>query len=160
MNPRIKLSVELYTLNEHLALKALGEAKPETLDDRPLDKANSFAWIFGHITGSRFQVARMIGLDKEFPWGDVYNMGTEVKSSDSYPSVDKLKAAYEEISAALKERFEELTDADLDGEPAFKIPGIEESTAGMLSFMAFHEAYHVGQLAYIQRLHGGKGLVG
>jgi hypothetical protein len=160
MNPRIKLSVELYTLNEYLALKALKEAKPETLDDRPLDKANSFAWIFGHITGSRFQVAKMIGLDKEFKWGDLYDMGAGVKDAAAYPSLDDLTGAYKEISAALNSRFEELTDADLDGEPAFKIPGIEESAAGMISFMAFHESYHIGQLAYLQRLHGGEKLVG
>jgi uncharacterized damage-inducible protein DinB len=160
MNPRIKLSVELYHLNEYLTLKALKEADAGSLDTRPLDKANSFAWIFGHITGSRFQIGKQLGLKNEFKWTELYNMRADVKEPDAYPSIDELKEAFGEICAALKGRFEELTDADLDGEPPFKIPGIEESMAGTISFMAFHEAYHVGQLAYVQRLNGGEQLVG
>jgi hypothetical protein len=160
MNLRIKLSAELYTVNRALALKALNEATPATLEVRPMDKANSFAWVFGHITGSRFQIGKLIGLMSEFPWTELYNAARDVRETDVYPSIDKLKSAYEEIGDRLNERFEELTEVDLDGASVLKIQGVEKSVAGMISAFAFHEAYHVGQLAYIQRLHGGEKLVG
>jgi uncharacterized damage-inducible protein DinB len=160
MNTRIKLSAELYNLNEVLALKALNEATPATLEVRPMDKANSFAWVFGHIVNSRFHIAKAIGLDEKASFDELYSMGSDVRGADAYPSVDELKTAYADITGRLKARLEKLTDSDLDGAPAFKVPGIEESVAGLISFMAFHEAYHIGQLAYIQRLHGGPKLVG
>ena len=46
------------------------------------------------------------------------------------------------------------------GEPPYSIPGIEKTTAGTLAFLSLHESYHVGQLAYILRLHGREKLVG
>jgi uncharacterized damage-inducible protein DinB len=160
MNPRIKLSVELHHLNEYLVRKALQEADAKTLDERPMDRANSFAWILGHITASRFILGKQLGLKNEYKWAELYNAESDVRDTEAHPSIDQLKEAYDEICAALNSRFEKLSDADLDGEPPFKPPGIEESVAGMISVMAFHEAYHVGQFAYLQRLHGGEKLVG
>jgi uncharacterized damage-inducible protein DinB len=160
MNQRIKLSCELYNLNENLALKALTEAKPETLDVRPMDRANSIAWIFVHITGSRFLLGKHLGLKNEFKWAELYNAKDGLAEAGAYPSIDELKEAYGEITSALNSRFEELTDADLDAASPFNVPGVEESIAGAIAALAFHESYHVGQMAYALRLHGGDQLVG
>ena len=160
MNQRIKLSTELFGLNQHLALKALGQLKPEDFHTRPMDCANSFQWVFGHVVASRFHLAKALGLDVEAPGDKLYAMGADTHGPDAYPSVEELKKAYSEVTAKLQERFQNVTDSELDAAPPYKIPGIEESLAGLVSFLAFHEAYHVGQLAYIIRLHGCERLVG
>lgn len=160
MSPRLELVSQLYNVTEQLALKALKEAKPETLNIRPNDKANSLAWVFGHIVASRLGIAKTLGIDESRDWDKLYDFGAEVKEPEAYPSIDELKETFADINAKLKARFEEMTDDDLKGEPAFKIPGIEESPAGIVAFMSLHESYHVGQLGYIQRLHGGEKLVG
>jgi uncharacterized damage-inducible protein DinB len=160
MHPRIKLTAELYGLNKYLALKALDEAKPDDLFVRPSEKGNSFHWIFRHVTASRFTLAQAIGLKDEVAWGKLFDMGAEPKEPSAYPAVGEIKKAFLDISDRLQSRFESMTEGDLSGQPPFKIPGIEETIAGSISFMAFHEGYHVGQLAYVLRLHGGDKLVG
>jgi len=160
MNPRIKLVTELYEVSERLALKALNAVKTEDLYERPLDKANSFHWVFGHITASRYGLAKYIGMTESVPWEKLYEYGADVHDRSAYPTIDEIKTAFLEITKKLKARFETLTEKDLAGEPPFAIPGLEKSVAGILAFMSFHESYHVGQLAYLQRLHGGEKLVG
>ena len=160
MNPRIKLVTELYEVSERLALKALNEAKPDDLYERPLDKANSFHWVFGHITASRYGLAQSLGLNESVSWEKLYEFGAEVQDFGAYPSIDELKAAFLDITKKLKVRFETLTERDLAGEPPCTIPGLEKSIAGLLAYLFMHESYHVGQLAYLQRLHGGPKLVG
>lgn len=160
MNPRIKLIVDLYNVNQALALKSLGQAKPENLHLRPQGTGNSVYWIFAHITVSRYSLAKALGMNESVMWGGMFELGSEPQDPAGYPSIDEIKAAFLEISDKLKRRFETVTEADLAKEPSFTIPGIEKSTAGILAFMSLHESYHVGQLAYLQRLQGGEKLVG
>ena len=109
MIPRIKLVTELYGVSERLALKALGGMRPEDYYIRPDDKANSFHWVFGHITSSRFGLAKNLGLQESFAWGKLYEMGADVYDVSAYPSIDELHAAFLDISKKLKARFETLT---------------------------------------------------
>jgi len=160
MNPRIKLIVDLYNVNQGLALKSLGQTKLGNLHLRTLDKGNSVYWVFAHITVSRYTLAKALGLDESVVWGGMFDFGSEPKDPVGYPSIDEIKAAFLDISDKLKKRFETVTEADLAKEPPFTIPGIEKSAAGTLAFMSLHESYHVGQLAYLQRLQGGEKLVG
>jgi uncharacterized damage-inducible protein DinB len=160
MNPRIKYVVNLYNVNQALTMKALGDAKDTDLNDRPHDKANSFAWTFGHITASRFGLAQAFGLNVEFDPNKLYERGAEITDQSAYPTVDEIKTAFDDISEKLQTLFEGLNDADLDGEPPFTVPGVEETAGGVLAFLSLHESYHVGQLAYINRLHDATQLVG
>ena len=160
MIPRIKLIAELYDVSGRLALKALNEMKPDDLAARPLDKANSFQWVFGHITASRYGLAQTLGLEEKVSWEKLYEFGAELQDQTAYPSIDEIKAALDHITKKLKQRFESITEQELAGEPPFTIPGTEKSIAGNLAFLSLHESYHVGQLAYLLRLHGREKLVG
>jgi len=160
MIARIKLVTELYTLSEWMALRAFGGMKPEDMSVRPNDKANSFHWVFGHITASRYSLAKTLGLNENVTWGKLFDRGEEVHDASAYPSIDEIHAAFSDISLKLKGRLETLTEADLEVEPPYVITGIEKSTAGIMAFLSLHESYHVGQLAYILKLHGRTSLVG
>ena len=64
------------------------------------------------------------------------------------------------IRAGMKARFASLTEADLaapaNGKP---LPGVT-TVAEQLAFLAFHESYHVGQLAYIRKSLGHSAVAG
>ncbi len=105
MNPRIKLVTELYEISERLALKALGAAKPEDLYARPLDKANSFHWVFGHITASRYGLAKCLGMNENVAWEKLYEYGAELHDRSAYPTIDELKTAFADITKKLKARI-------------------------------------------------------
>ncbi|MEW5795961.1 MAG: DinB family protein [Candidatus Zixiibacteriota bacterium] len=160
MHPRIKLVSELYLITEKLVLKALKQMKPEVIDSRPIEKANSFRWVFGHITAHRYMLAKAIGLNENVEWEKLYSFGAPLQESSAYPSIDEITKAFSHISEKIRQRFPALTEDDLAGEAAFEIPGLEKTTAGTIAFLSLHESYHVGQLAYIMRLHDCDKLVG
>jgi uncharacterized damage-inducible protein DinB len=58
-------------------------------------------------------------------------------------------------------RLATITDEELSGAPSFtvKVDGADETVGGIVSFVALHEAYHIGQLAYVTRLLGGERLI-
>jgi len=160
MNPRIKLPVELFSVSDPLVLKAVEQVKESDLFVRPMDKGNSFHWVFGHITATRYGLAQALGVKASVAWEKLFDYGVEVVDQKEYPSLGEIKTAFLDVSGKLKERFETVTDKDLEGEPPFPIPGLEKSLAGYLTFLSYHEGYHVGQLAYLLRLHGGDKLIG
>jgi hypothetical protein len=100
MNPRIKLVVNQYNVNRALVLKALEMADGTDLSDRPMDKANSFAWVFGHITASRFTLVKGFGMDVEFDPNKLYEFGAEIEDQSAYPRLDEIKTAFEDISGS------------------------------------------------------------
>lgn len=56
-------------------------------------------------------------------------------------------------------RLEELTEAELSA-PAprsFAIP--DRSVRGAITFLAYHEGYHIGQMAFLRKWLGFPGLV-
>jgi hypothetical protein len=160
MNPQLKPIVDLYNVNTNLYLKALDMAEEKDLFDRPMGKANSLLWVAGHLAASRFTVANMLGLKVEFPKAELFNYGSEPTDSSAYPTIEEIVLAWNDISEKLMDQFEKVSDDVLAGKPPYDVPGVEKTVAGMVAFMQLHESYHVGQLAYINRLHGGDKLVG
>ncbi len=160
MNAQLKAIADLYSVNTNLFLKALDMADEKNLHDRPLGKANSLLWVAGHLTASRFTVANMLGLKEEFPKAELFNYGAEPKDPSEYPSIEDIVLGWNDIAEKLMAQFEKVSDDVLAGKPPFEVPGVEKTVAGMVAFLQLHESYHVGQLAYINRLHGGDKLVG
>ena|SRR3972149_3509737 len=160
MNSSFETVRDLYNLNTGLFLKALENVKDSDLFFRPFDKANSLHWVAGHLVTSRYTSANILGIDDACPWGKMFDFGAEVKEQSVYPAVEELKTAWQDVSAKMIDRFNVVTDEDLAGDPPFEIPGMESTKAAAVAFLIFHEAYHVGQLAYIRRLRGYDRLVG
>ena len=160
MNSQLKPIADLYNVSTNLFLKALDMAEEKDLFDRPLGKANSLLWVAGHLTASRFTVAKMLGLKAEFPKAELFNFGVEPQDASVYPTIEDIVLAWSDISEKIKDQFEKVGDDVLAGKPPFEVPGVEKTVAGMVAFLQWHESYHVGQMAYINRLHGGDKLVG
>ena len=160
MNLQLKPIADLYNVNTNLFLKALDMADEKDLFDRPLGKANSLHWVAGHLTASRFTVANMLGLKAEFPKAALFNFGVEPQDPSDYPTIEEIVLAWNDISEKIEDQFKKVSDDVLAGKPPFEVPGVEKTVAGMITFLQLHESYHVGQMAYINRLHGGDKLVG
>ena len=160
MNPQLKPIVNLYNVNTNLFLKALDMANEADLYDRPLGKANSLHWIAGHLTVTRFMVAKMLGLQVEFPKAQLFEFGAEPQDPSAYPTIEEIVTGWNNISEKLKDQFEKVGDDVLAGKPPFEVPGVEKTIGALVAFLQLHESYHVGQLAYINRLHGGERLTG
>jgi uncharacterized damage-inducible protein DinB len=160
MHPSIVSIAELYRLNTSLFEKIMGDIKDVDLTTRPLGKANSAHFIVGHLVVSRFGIAGMIGLEGRPDLKKLFGMGAKDQNPSAYPPISELMSDWMVVSEKMLKRLGEMTEAELTAAPPFEIPGVEKSVRGCINFLVFHESYHVGQLAYIARLHGGERLFG
>ena len=121
----------------------------------PHPGANCANWVLGHIVQNRGAVLQLLG---EMPvWdageGERYKRGSKpITGATARPFPDLLKAldvSQERIVAGLARVQErDLGSADK-----------EDTPAGKLAFLQFHEAYHAGQLGLLRRVAGKKGAI-
>jgi len=130
------------------------------IQERPGADANSMQWILGHIIASRYSILQLMGSDSNQPYGPLFSKNAEPKEPGEYPSVEELKESWNQAAKELNDRLEELTEGELEKPIERKFPGVDSTVMGGITFLHFHESYHIGQLAYIRRLHHQTQLVG
>ncbi len=120
---------------------------------------NTPHWILGHLVTSRRFLARRLGA--ELPndgWEELFGMHAEPDGTRGFPSVPELVTAFGAADAALAERLPALTEEERE-EPwgARPFPDGGETVAQGVSFLYFHETYHLGQLGLLRRILGKPG---
>ena len=159
MDPVIAPSVAIYEINNRLFEKAVQGLSAEQLMSSVSEASNPILWIAGHVANTRFGLCAMLGRKLHRPWGDVFNRSATRPAADGYPELSAILGAWTEVSTALMPRFEELTDADLCAPAPRPFPIPDKSMRGAIAFLAYHEGYHLGQMAYIRKWLGFPGLV-
>ena len=160
MTPRLEYTVNLYRINTGLFRRVTELLDVKDIDFRPLGTGNSFRFLTGHITLYRHSLAATLGLDVKFRWTELFDLGARPMDPSAYPPMKDLLNAFNKVSDPMMKRLESITDEELDGQPSFsvQVPGTVDTVGGILSFGAIHEAYHIGQMAYLVRLLGGQRL--
>ena len=105
----------------------------------------------------------MLGLLEEpfdTGWTDLFTRGSAPHEASSYPSKDDIDKTHRQIVDRLRARFNLLTEADLAAPARGKqVPG-SRTVGDQLAFLAFHESYHIGQLAYVRKALGHSAIAG
>ncbi len=127
---------------------------------RPDDRANSILFILGHITVSRYAIVQLLGSKENFAHNALFERGAKVLPASEYPPFSEVKEAWDKISLAMPEMLEAATEEQLATKQGFEPPGMDNNLRGILTFLAFHEAYHIGQMSYARRLNGHAGPFG
>ncbi len=96
-------------------------------------------------------MSAMLGRKLHRPWGDTFNRSAGRPAAEAYPELSVIRGAWAEVGAVLTTRFEELTDAELRAPAPLSLPTPDRSVRGAIAFFAHHEAYHLGQMAYIRK---------
>jgi uncharacterized damage-inducible protein DinB len=128
--------------------------------ERLSDQVNHLQWIAGHLTNSRYGLSRELGIKAEFPYKEQYTDPTEpppynraLNASVKYPSLTEIKKSWNELAALFTEKMSGLSDDQLAGGIAFPVP-TGKTFGDLLSFIASHESYHIGQMSIIRRYLG------
>jgi uncharacterized damage-inducible protein DinB len=66
-------------------------------------------------------------------------------------------AAFEDLSSHVTEGLENASEESMKSEAPPKSPPGDGTIAGVINFLAFHETYHVGQIAYLRCWLGHEG---
>ena len=141
----------IYRANTDIINKAIADVRPEDWFRKPGDDSNHLMWLLGHVVIHRGMVLKTLGSQWESPWAQLFARGSERLDNAEYPSIDEMRAAWEQISEQLKTALREppedvLTKASPEGMPSF-----DKKLSGTVAFLAFHDAYHTGQVSFLRK---------
>ena len=159
-HPAVAPAAFIFASNDSLADRAfLGVAEGD-LWKRPTPQSNPMLWIYGHMAETRARLLRALGDDYATGWGDVFGRGAALQDAAGYPAREKIAEVSREVNRRLFAKLAALTDADLSPEATGPRPNTVQTIGDQIAFLAMHDAYHVGQLAYVRKALGHKGVVG
>jgi len=153
-------TIGIYRTNSLLAPKSFVDVTPADALVRPGGMGNCMLFILGHMAISRCGVAKLMESPIEKPWEKIFDRGAAPLDNSAYPPLAEVLVAWDDIGARIVTRMEALTDAELARPTSGSWPNQENTVRGALTFLALHDSYHVGQLAYARRLLGKSQLVG
>jgi hypothetical protein len=149
-----------FTLHTKLFKNVLDGISNEQGSVRLAENINHLAWIAGHLTNIRYNVSAMMGVQRPFPFHDLYVDMTQPPPHNrkldltlQYPALNELKKCWDEISPIFTGAISNLTAEQLAMPLPFKVP-TGDTFFDALSFMGSHEAYHIGQMSIIRRYIG------
>ena len=145
----------LFTVNHYALHKNLDGVTPEEALEQPV-AGNCLNWIVGHIVANRNHVLTLLGRDPYWPPEAVerYKRGSApVTGPDGALPLDRLVSDFDRSQELILAGLAAATEADLDQKRG------DDTVGGSISFLHFHEAYHIGQTAILRRLVGKEGAI-
>lgn len=141
----------IYRADTDIINKAIGDVKPEDWFRKPGDDSNHLMWLLGHVVVHRGLVLKALGQDWKSSWAELFRRGSERVDDTEYPSVDEMKAAWQQVSDQLKTALRE-SPAELLAEPSAEgLPSFDKKVGGTVAFLGFHDAYHTGQVSFLRK---------
>ena len=154
MDPRAFAIAEIYRLNTWLFHNCLDALTEEQGQARPSVTTNSAAFVAAHVADSRFAIAAWLGAPLANPLADVLADAKGIEDIPALPSLDAIRAAWDEASQAIAARIGALTPQEWDAPSPARFPTGGPTLLGALTFLAQHDSYHIGQLALLRK-HAG-----
>jgi uncharacterized protein YndB with AHSA1/START domain len=159
-HPAVRPIAFIFASNAGLAARSFIGVAEGDLWKRPTPDTNSMLWIFAHMAAVRARLLNLLGDDYNPGWGDVFGRGAQVQEASTYPGRERINEVSREVNARLFAKFATLTDAELSQEATGPVPASVRTVADRLAFLAMHDSYHVGQLAYVRKVLGLPGVAG
>lgn len=117
-------------------------------------EANHMAFLAVHLAGARYYIVKFLGGSAEDPLERYHGKARSIGEIDEYPSPSEVLDAWNDVAPLLDEALMEAEPALLDGDSGLPFPAPGPTRLDALSFLAQHEAYHLGQMCLVRRIHG------
>jgi uncharacterized damage-inducible protein DinB len=151
VEPRLELTSLTLKSNTGQLREALNGVTPEQLLSRPGEDSSPLIWIAGHMTTARGLLASLLGARWQDPWAGVFRRGGSSKDAARFPSVERILDEWTTVSHLLADTFQAVTAEQLASKTAEGTPSFDGTLAGTVALLAFHEGYHLGQMAYLRK---------
>jgi hypothetical protein len=121
---------------------------------RRIGAANSILWIAGHATVGRLRLLALLGEPGEVPWATVFGKGSAETADAPRPDLETVLDRWRGTAKLLEHRLAGLTAAELEAAAPYELPTSDPTLLGVVTYFAFHEAYHIGQIASTRKALG------
>ena len=116
-------------------------------------------WIVGHLAIQRRRVATWAGHPcAPVDWEGAFQRGSSSAAVPDHLDPRTLVAACHEAQARIAIGWPTLTEAALEQPLGRNLPDGSSTIGGAIRFLAWHEAYHLGQLGLLRRMIGKPGI--
>ncbi len=119
------------------------------------ENLNPIKWVAGHLTDTRMTILSLISenaIHEQYKkW---FGKGSSNKLDDSFPTIEQIKADWNNISAQLKKALQEIPEDQLLSKAPFQLSIPDETLSGLIAYFAVHESMHIGQISVLRKLIG------
>ena len=154
MDSRLAPLAGILRLNNRLFANCLDGLTEAQCHGRPSETTNSAAFVAAHLAEARFWGLKILGAERANPLEKYLGQWKGIHEISTWPSLEEIKSAWAEASAALDKRMAVITPAELDAPSGSQMPLEDSSVLGLFGFMVQHDSYHVGQLSLLRK-HAG-----
>jgi len=148
----LKVQFDLHTRLFNNALDGIADSDANT---RAHGDINHLKWVAGHMLHSRLNtITQVTGGEPDNTYGAQFGRGVALDPAAQYPSLEEIKAKWNEASPAISERLNNVSEEVLASKAPVQAPVADDSMRGLFSFLISHEAYHVGQLGLLRKMAG------
>jgi hypothetical protein len=139
-----------FHMNSSLLKKSFDGLTTEEWLRRPSDSTNHLLWIVCHMVWARGNTLGFLGTPWSAPWASHFGRGAKLTDSTQYPTPEEAMQAFSEAGRRLKAAFDEVADETLTAPTEVKVPNADGSLGGVIRFLAYHDTYHTGQVAFLR----------
>ena len=159
-HPAIKPVAFIFASNDGLAERSFQGVAEADLWKRPTPQTNGMLWIFAHMVATRANILKLLGDNFDTGWGEMFGRGAALQDTSGYPTREKIDEVSREVNRRLYTALGRLTDADVSKPASRAFTNAVQTLGDQVAFLAMHDTYHVGQLAYVRKALGLPGVVG
>jgi len=141
----------IFELNTDLLVNCVDGMTDREASRRLAGGGNSIAFLVAHLTDARHFLVDLLGAPLPNPIGDALADVRSIDELETMPPLPELLAAWRNVSGHLLAVLGSLTTSELEApvEPSFPVSGGRAVDA--LTFLAQHDSYHLGQIAFLRR---------
>jgi hypothetical protein len=158
MDPSMQTCLNTLRLGDEFLIHKIATLDADAARRRVAGEVNPIVWLAGHLLMSRNYLLGLFGEEKEFAFAS--QLEKPYDPSARYPSLSELKDAWVSVSDDLFARMEKADGDHFTAAIDWNLPNGDRTVRGAVLFYTYHEAWHLGQIAYALRGMGMEGLVG
>ncbi len=155
MNTAIKPLAVIFRVNSTLLINAFKDVTEEFSLKRPNKKTNSMMFVLLHTIDARYFLLKHIGVEIKNPFGKYVDWANTIDDIKKYPKLKSVLSEWIKLDKLFDEKLNRLSSKKLEAKLDMDFGG-GKKVINMIAFLAEHEAYHVGQLAFIRKYFGMK----
>jgi uncharacterized damage-inducible protein DinB len=96
----------------------------------------------------------LLGEPGEVAWEVWFGKGAAEAPDPARPDLETVLARWRDAAERLDHRLAALTAAELAAALPYDLPTADPTLLGVITYYAFHEAYHIGQIASTRKALG------
>ena len=141
----------IFNMNSRLFLNTLEGVTEEKAKERVSEHNNPLNWLATHTTWARYNACMFLGKPAKNPYDGMFENFKPFDPTFTYPTLVEVKVEWQKATELLKEAMASVSEEHLAADSPLKSPIGDFTNGGTVAFLAQHESYDIGQMAFLKK---------